>query len=105
MAKGMSGMMKQVQKMQKKMMQLQEELAEQRVEGTAGGGMVTAVVDGKLNVVEIRINPEAVDPEDVEMLEDLVLAAINQGQQKAQEMMDQEMGQLTGGLQIPGMGL
>ena len=64
MAKGMSGMMKQVQKMQKKMMQLQEELAEQRVEGTAGGGMVTAVVDGKLNVVEIRINPEAVDPED-----------------------------------------
>ncbi len=105
MAKGMSGMMKQVQKMQKKMMQLQEELAEQRVEGTAGGGMVTAVVDGKLNVVEIRINPEAVDPEDVEMLEDLVLAAINQGQQKAQEMMDQEMGQLTGGLQIPGLGL
>ncbi len=105
MAKGMSGMMKQVQKMQKKMMQLQEELAEQRVEGTAGGGMVTAVVDGKLNVVEIKINPEAVDPEDVEMLEDLVLAAINQGQQKAQEMMDQEMGQLTGGLQIPGLGL
>ncbi len=105
MAKGMSGMMKQVQKMQKKMMQLQEELAEQRVEGTAGGGMVTAVVDGKLNVVEIRINPDVVDPEDVEMLEDLVLAAINQGQQKAQEMMDQEMGQLTGGLQIPGMGL
>ena len=105
MAKGMSGMMKQVQKMQKKMMQLQEELAEQRVEGTAGGGMVTAVVDGKLNVVEIRINPDVVDPEDVEMLEDLVLAAINQGQQKAQAMMDQEMGQLTGGLQIPGMGL
>ena len=105
MAKGMSGMMKQVQKMQKKMMQLQEELAEQRVEGTAGGGMVTAVIDGKLNVVEIRINPEAVDPEDVEMLEDLVLAAINQGQQKAQEKMDQEMGQLTGGLQIPGLGL
>ncbi len=105
MAKGMSGMMKQVQKMQKKMMLLQEELAQQRVEGTAGGGMVTAVVDGKLNVVEIRINPEAVDPEDVEMLEDLVLAAINQGQQKAQEMMDQEMGQLTGGLQIPGLGM
>tara|TARA_B100000029_G_scaffold505920_1_gene587587 strand:- start:81907 stop:82221 length:315 start_codon:yes stop_codon:yes gene_type:complete len=104
MAKGMSGMMKQVQKMQKKMMQLQEGLADQRVEGTAGGGMVVAVVDGKLNVVEIRINPAAVDPEDVEMLEDMVLAAINQGQQKAQEMMDQQMGQLTGGLQIPGLG-
>ena len=104
MAKGMSGMMKQVQKLQKKMMPLQEGLADQRVEGTAGGGMVVAVVDGKLNVVEIRINPAAVDPEDVEMLEDMVLAAINQGQQKAQEMMDQQMGQLTGGLQIPGLG-
>ena len=104
MAKGMSGMMKQVQKMQKKMMQLQEGLADQRVEGTAGGGMVVAVVDGKLNVVEIRINPAAVDPEDVEMLEDMVLAAIIQGQQKAQEMMDQQMGLLTGGLQIPGLG-
>ncbi len=104
MAKGMSGMMKRVQRMQKKMMQLQEEIADRRVEGTSGGGMVTAVVDGKLNVVEIRINPDAVDPDDVEMLEDLVLAAINQGQQKAQEMVNQEMGQLTGGLQIPGMG-
>lgn len=105
MAKGMSGMMKQVQKMQKKMIQVQEELAQQRVEGTAGGGMVTAVVDGKLNVVEIKISPQVVDPNDSEMLEDLVLAAINQGQQKAQEMMDQEMGQLTGGLQIPGLGM
>ncbi len=103
MAKGMSGMMKQMQKMQKKMMQLQEEIAERRVEGTAGGGMVTAVVDGKLNVVELRIDPAVVDPEDVEMLEDLVLAAVNQGQQKAQDMMTQEMGQLTGGLNIPGL--
>ena len=104
MAKGMSGMMKRVQKMQKKMMQLQEEIAERRVEGTAGGGMVTAVVDGKLSVVELRIDPAVVDPEDVEMLEDLVLAAINQGQQKAQEMMNREMGQFTGGLNIPGLG-
>ncbi len=103
MAKGMSGMMKRMQKMQKKMMQLQEEIAERRVEGTAGGGMVTAVIDGRLNVVELRINPAVVDPEDVEMLEDLVLAAVNQGQQKAQEMMNQEMGQLTGGLNIPGL--
>ncbi len=105
MAKGMSGMMKQVQKMQKKMMQLQEEIAQRRVEGTAGGGMVTAVVDGKLNVVEVRIDPAVVDPEDVEMLEDLVLAAVNQGQQKAQEMIEREMGQLTGGLNVPGLGL
>ena len=105
MAKGMSGMMKQVQKMQKKMMQLQEEIAQRRVEGTAGGGMVTAVVDGKLNVVEVRIDAAVVDPEDVEMLEDLVLAAVNQGQQKAQEMIEREMGQLTGGLNVPGLGL
>ncbi|MCY3770859.1 MAG: YbaB/EbfC family nucleoid-associated protein [Gemmatimonadetes bacterium] len=103
MAKGMSGMMKRVQRMQKKMVQIQEEIAQRRVEGTAGGGMVTAVVDGKLNVVEIRIDPAVVDPEDVEMLEDLVLAAVNQGQQKAQEMVNQEMGQLTGGLNIPGL--
>ncbi len=103
MAKGMSGMMKQMQKMQKKMMRLQEEIADRRVEGTAGGGMVTAVVDGKMSVVEIRIDPAVVDPEDVEMLEDLVLAAVNQGQQKAQEMVNQEMGQLTGGLNIPGL--
>jgi len=105
MAKGMSGMMKRMQRMQKKMMQLQEEIAERRVEGTAGGGMVTAVVDGKLNVVEIKIDPAVVDPEDVEMLEDLILAAVNQGQQKAQEMVNQEMGQLTGGLNLPGLGL
>ena len=104
MAKGMSGMMKRVQRMQKKMMQLQEEIADRRVEGTAGGGMVTAVVDGKLNVVELRIDPAVVDADDVGMLEDLVLAAVSQGQQKAQEMMDQEMGQITGGLNLPGLG-
>lgn len=104
MAKGMSGMMKRVQRMQKKMMQLQEEIAERRVEGTAGGGMVTAVVDGRMNVVEIRIDPAVVDADDVEMLEDLVLAAVNQGQQKAQEMMNEEMGQLAGGLNLPGLG-
>ncbi|MCY4545702.1 MAG: YbaB/EbfC family nucleoid-associated protein [Gemmatimonadetes bacterium] len=104
MAKGMSGMMKRVQRMQKKMMQLQEEIAGRRVEGTAGGGMVTAVVDGKLNVVELRIDPAVVDADDVGMLEDLVLAAVSRGQQKAQEMMDQEMGQITGGLNLPGLG-
>ena len=105
MAKGMSGMMKQVQKMQKKMMQLQEELAEQRVEGTAGGGMVTAVVDGKLNVVEIRINPEAVDPEDVEMLEDLVVAAVAEAQSRARVFSEERMRNAAGGLpvQLPGL--
>ncbi|MEE2709726.1 MAG: YbaB/EbfC family nucleoid-associated protein [Gemmatimonadota bacterium] len=103
MAKGMGGMMKQVQKMQKKMMQLQEELEQKRVESSSGGGMVTVVVNGRQDVLEVKIHPDVVNPEDVEMLEDLILAAINQAQQRAQDMMQEEMGQLTGGIQIPGL--
>ncbi len=103
MAKGMGGMMKQVQKMQKKMTQLQEELEQKRVESSSGGGMVTVVVNGRQDVLEVKIHPDVVNPDDVEMLEDLILAAINQAQQRAQEMMQEEMGQLTGGLQIPGL--
>ena len=105
MAKGMGGMMKQVQKMQKKMMELQGELEQQRVEGTAGGGMITVVANGRQDILEIKIQPDVVNPDDVEMLEDLILAAIHQAQQKAQEMMDKEMGQITGGVQIPGLTL
>ena len=105
MAKGMSGMMKQVQKMQKKMMELQGELEQERVEGTAGGGMITVVANGRQDILEIKIQPDVVNPDDVEMLEDLILAAIHQAQQKAQEMMDKEMGQITGGVQIPGLTL
>ena len=105
MAKGMSGMMKQVQKMQKKMMELQGELEQQRVEGTAGGGMITVVANGRQDILEIKIQPDVVDPDDVEMLEDLILAAIHQAQQRAQEMMNKEMGQITGGGQIPGLTL
>ena len=101
----MSGMMKQVQKMQKKMMELQGELEQQRVEGTAGGGMITVVANGRQDILEIKIQPDVVDPDDVEMLEDLILAAIHQAQQRAQEMMDKEMGQITGGVQIPGLTL
>jgi len=103
MAKGMGGMMKQVQKMQKKMTQLQEELEQKRVESSSGGGMVTVVVNGRQDVLEVKIHPDVVNPDDVEMLEDLILAAINQAQQRAQEMMQEEMGQLTGGIQIPGL--
>ena len=105
MAKGMSGMMKQVQKMQKKMMELQGELEQQRVEGTAGGGMITVVANGRQDILEIKIQPDVVNSDDVEMLEDLILAAIHQAQQRAQEMMNQEMGQITGGVQIPGLTL
>ena len=103
MAKGMGGMLKQVEKMQKKMMQLQEELEQKRVESSSGGGMVTVVVNGRQDVLEVKIHPDVVNPEDVEMLEDLILAAINQAQQRAQDMMQEEMGQLTGGIQIPGL--
>ena len=105
MAKGMGGVMKQVQKMQKKMMELQGELEQQRVEGTAGGGMITVVANGRQDILEIKIQPDVVDPDDVEMLEDLILAAIHQAQQRAQEMMNKEMGQITGGVQIPGLTL
>ena len=105
MAKGMSGMMKQVQKMQKKMMELQGELEQERVKGSAGGGMITVVANGRQDILEIKIQPDVVNPDDVEMLEDLILAAIHQAQQRAQEMMNKEMGQITGGVQIPGLTL
>lgn len=105
MSKGLSGMLKQVQKMQRQMSQLQEQLEQKRVEGAAGGGMVTVVANGRQDILEIKIHPDVVNPQDVEMLEDLILAAIHQAQHQAQEMMNSEMGQITGGLQIPGLSL
>ncbi|MCL2337854.1 MAG: YbaB/EbfC family nucleoid-associated protein [Firmicutes bacterium] len=99
----MAKMMKQVQKMQADMAKLQEELAERTVESTAGGGAVKAVANGRQEVVALEIKPEAVDPEDVEMLQDLVLTAINDALKKSQEMMATEMGKLTGGMNIPGL--
>ncbi|SKA05459.1 YbaB/EbfC family nucleoid-associated protein [Selenihalanaerobacter shriftii] len=99
----MSKMMKQVQKMQSQMSEVQDELAEKTVEATAGGGVVKVVVNGQQEVVDITIEPEAVDPEDVEMLEDLVLAATNEAMRKVQDMASKEMGKLTGGMNIPGL--
>jgi len=99
----MNKMMKQVQKMQQDMMKLQEELAERKVESTAGGGAVKVVANGKNEIISIEIKPEAVDPEDVEMLQDLITAAVNEALRQAQEMVSQEMGKITGGLKIPGM--
>lgn len=99
----MNKMMKQVQKMQQDMMKLQEELGERKVESTAGGGAVKVIANGKNEIISIEIKPEAVDPEDVEMLQDLITAAINEALRQAQEMVSQEMGKLTGGLKIPGM--
>ncbi|MBO8178788.1 YbaB/EbfC family nucleoid-associated protein [Aeribacillus pallidus] len=99
----MQNMMKQMQKMQKKMQQAQEELGEQKVEGTAGGGMVTVVVSGHKEVLEVKINEEVVDPDDIEMLQDLVLAATNDALKKADELTAKTMGQFTKGLNLPGM--
>lgn len=101
--KGMGNMMKQAQKLQSQMMKLQEELADKTVESSAGGGMVTVVANGRQQIVSIKIEDEVVDPQDVEMLQDLVLAAVNDSLAKAQEMVSSEMGKLTGGLNIPGL--
>jgi DNA-binding YbaB/EbfC family protein len=101
--KGMANMMKQAQKLQAQMLRLQEELAEKTVESSSGGGMVTVVANGRQQIVSIQIEREVVDPEDVEMLQDLIQAAVNDALAKAQEMVSSEMGKLTGGLNIPGL--
>lgn len=97
----MGNLMKQVQQFQNNMAKLQEELAQKTVEGTAGGGMVTAVANGKREIVSITIDPEVVDPEDVEMLQDLVQAAVNDAMARAKAMESEEMGKLTSGLNLP----
>ncbi|MBC7358324.1 hypothetical protein SAMN02745206_01372 [Desulfacinum infernum DSM 9756] len=97
--------MQQVKNLQKKLAQMQEELAQRTVESSAGGGMVTAVANGRQEIVKITIDPQVVDPDDVEMLEDLVLAAVNDALKRAQEMVAEEMGKLAGGLNIPGLNI
>jgi DNA-binding YbaB/EbfC family protein len=103
MSKGLAHIMKQAQMMQQKMAKLQEEAAEKTAEGTAGGGVVTARVNGKNQLLSLTIKKEAVDPEDVEMLQDLVLAAVNDALAKVQTEMSEQMSKLTGGLNIPGL--
>ncbi len=95
---GMGDIMKQAQKMQEKMQKIQDELADLQVEASSGGGMVTVVANGKQEVLEVRIDKQVVDPEDVEMLEDLVVAAVNQAMEKAQELANEEMGKVAGGM-------
>ncbi|WP_071396748.1 YbaB/EbfC family nucleoid-associated protein [Bacillus tuaregi] len=99
----MQKMMKQMQKMQKDMAKAQEELGEQKIEGTAGGGMVTVIMTGHKEVVDVNIKEEVVDPEDVEMLQDLVLAATNDALKKVDELTNQKMGKFTQGMNLPGM--
>ncbi|HSV06755.1 MAG TPA: YbaB/EbfC family nucleoid-associated protein [Candidatus Binatus sp.] len=101
----LSGLFRQAQQLQEKLTSVQQELAGRTVEASAGGGMVTAVVNGKLEVVQIRIDPSLLDGRDLEMLQDLVVAAVNEGIRAAQKMTADEMGKLTGGLgiKLPGM--
>lgn len=99
----MNNMMKQVQKMQKDMQKMQEEIAQKEVDATVGGGMVKVVANGKKEIVSISINKEAVDPDDVEMLEDMVLTAVNQALEKVDELTNSSLGSITGGLNLPGM--
>jgi DNA-binding YbaB/EbfC family protein len=101
--KGMGKMMKQAQQLQSKMLKIQEEMAEKTVETTSGGGMVKVVANGRQQVLSIQIEKEVVDPDDVEMLQDLILAAINDALIKSQEMASEEMSKLTGGMNIPGL--
>jgi DNA-binding YbaB/EbfC family protein len=98
-------MLKQVQQMQADMAKAQEQLKDEIVEASAGGGMVTVKVSGDLEVKEIRIDPDAVDPEDVELLQDMVLAATNEALRSAQELANRKLGGLTGGLDLGGLGL
>ena len=97
----MGNMMKQAQKMQKEMMKLQEEIEQRTVEASSGGGAVKVEISGKKDIKSISIQAEVVDPEDVEMLEDLIMAAINEAIRKADEMVANEMSRLTGGLNLP----
>ncbi|WP_274363941.1 YbaB/EbfC family nucleoid-associated protein [Paenibacillus thermotolerans] len=99
----MNQMMKQVKKMQEQMMKAQEELENKTVEGTAGGGVVTVQMSGHKKLLDVKIKPEAVDPEDVEMLQDLVLTAVNDALAKADELANQDLGRFTGGMNIPGL--
>ena len=103
MVKGVGGMLKQAQKIQAQLAKIQEEMAGRTIEASSGGGMVSVVVNGKQEVISIKIEREVVNPEDIDMLQDLVLAAVNEGIRKSQEMVSEEMRKLTGGLSIPGL--
>ena len=102
---GTGGMMQQIQKLQEEMVKTQEELGQETVSVTVGGGAITVVITGQQHIESIQIDPEVIDPEDVEMLQDLVVAAVNEAVEKSREMAAERLGKLTGGLDIPGLGL
>ncbi len=101
--KNLGGLMKQAQKLQSKMAEMQEELGRRTVSAQAGGGMVEAVVNGRQELVSLRIDPEVANPDDIDMLQDLITAAINEALNRSRDMVAQEMSKLTGGLQLPGL--
>ena len=103
--KGFGNMMKEAQKLQERMLAMQEEIAKRKVDATAGGGMVTVEANGKQEILSIKIDPEVINKDDAQMLEDLVLAACNEALRKSRELVQQELGKLTGGMKIPGLGL
>ena len=98
---GMGNIMKQAQQFQSKMAKLQEELGEKTIEASSGGGMVTVVANGRQEIESIRVDPEVVDPDDIDMLQDLILAAVNEALNRSREMVNEEMGKLTKGLNLP----
>ena len=102
MVKGFGNILKQAQQMHARIAQLQEEMAGKTVEASSGGGMVNVVINGKQEILSIRVDPEVVNREDIEMLQDLIVAAVNEAIRKSQEMMTEEMKKITGGLNIPG---
>jgi nucleoid-associated protein EbfC len=101
--KNMNKLMKQAQQLQTRMAQLQEELGGKTTEATAGGGMVKVIANGKQQILSIQIEKEVVDPEDVDMLQDLIVAAVNEALSRSQAMVNEEMSKITGGMNIPGM--
>ena len=98
----MNNIMKQAQKMQRQMEEMQKELETKTVEATAGGEAVKVVVNGRKEIIEVELKPEVVDPDDIEMLQDLITAAVNEGLRKADEMVNSQMSSITGGLNLPG---
>ena len=103
--KGFGNIMKEARKLQAQMAALQEEVGKRKVEATAGGGMVTVEANGKQELTAVKIDPEVINKDDAQMLEDLVLAACNEALRKSRELVQQELGKLTGGMKIPGLGI
>ncbi len=103
MKNNMNGIMRQAQQMQKKITKIQDDFAERKIEASTGGGVVTAVVNGNQELLDIKISPEVADPEDIELLQDMIVGAVNQAMQQAGDMLNSEIEKVTGGFNMPGL--